>query len=47
MIYNNFEDLWAVKTKLLMFGDLQLKEVLQNNHQNVSKYTKFTEYNRV
>ena len=42
------EDLRAVKTsKLSMFGGVQLKETLQNDHQNVSKYTKTTEYYKV
>ena len=47
MIWNDFEDVTAVKTKLWMFGDVQLKEVLQNDHRNVSKYTKLKEYNNV
>ena len=30
-----------------MFGGVQLKEILQNDHQNVSNYTKTTEYYEV
>ena len=38
----------AVKTtKLSMFGGVQLKEILQNDHQNVSNYSKTTEYYKV
>ena len=41
MNQNDSEDLRDVKTsKLSMFGGVQLKEILQNDHQNVSKYTK-------
>ena len=48
MNYNDSEDLRAVKTsKLSMFGGVQLKEILQNDHQNVSKYTKITEHYKV